>query len=391
MKKNILVAFGGISTEHEVSVITAIQAISALDENKYQILPFYASKEGSWFTGEALKDLKSYQDLKGIRNLGEQCHFEQNDLGQYCLSFGGGFLKKRTLWPIHAVLLAFHGSDGENGAFQGLFESMSIAYSGSGILASSVGMDKAAAKALCRSEKIPVVDDVIIYEHEWVNNTNGFISDIKKLGFPVFVKPARLGSSIGVQRVESEADLEDAIETCFRYDEKLIVEQAVYPLREINCSVLGNHKQAQASVCEQPKGSSEVLSFEDKYQGGSGTGKGMASAERLIPAPISEELTIKIQTLSIQIFKLLDASGVARLDFLVNSETDEVFFNEINTIPGSLSFYLWDKSDISFPDLLDRLIAVAEENHQVKNGRVRSYETNLLSTKAVTGIKGLKK
>ncbi|HKJ32936.1 MAG TPA: hypothetical protein VKA34_13960, partial [Balneolales bacterium] len=223
---------------------------------------------------------------------------------------------------------------------------------------------------------------------EWEQHQSEILKKVGNLSYPVFVKPDRLGSSIGVIQGKDEESTIEAIETAFRYDVKLIVEKAIIPVKEINCSVLGNFREANASVCEQPKGNTELLTFEDKYL--SGDGKGMASADRIIPAPISDELTHKIQNLSVEIFQTLEASGVARLDFLVNEETKEIYFNEINTIPGSFSFYLWDKSSYEFPKLLEKLIEIAIENHREKNGRVRSYETNLLSKKSVEGIKGLK-
>lgn len=199
-----------------------------------------------------------------------------------------------------------------------------------------------------------------------------------------------MGSSIGVKKVDNEEELIEAIEVAFRYDAHLLVEVAIQPLMEINCSVLGTAENCRASVCERPRGSTETLSFEDKYQSGARTDKGMASADRVIPADISAELTDRIRTMAVHTFKTFDASGVSRLDFLVNTDTEEVYFNEINTIPGSFSFYLWDKSDLNFTQLVEELISIALKRHQAKNGRIRSYNTNLLSEKAASGIKGLK-
>jgi D-alanine-D-alanine ligase len=210
------------------------------------------------------------------------------------------------------------------------------------------------------------------------------------LGFPLVVKPVNLGSSIGVKKVEDNEELIEAVEVAFRYDAHLLVEVAIQPLMEINCSVLGTAEDCRASVCERPLGTTETLSFEDKYQRGAGADKGMASADRVIPADISTELTTQIQSLALHTFKTFDASGVARLDFLVNTDTQDVYFNEINTTPGSFSFYLWAKSDLTFKQLVEELIVIALKRHQAKNGRIRSYETNLLSEKAATSIKGLK-
>lgn len=391
IEKNLLVAFGGASPEHEVSVLTALQAVAALEETEYHPLPLYITKSGKWLTGAPLLKLENYQDLKKLESMGTPCTFAHDEMGRSILLElkSKGIFNKPAHYSLYAVLTAFHGSEGENGSFQGLCEMFNIPYSGSGVFGSSIGMDKSAAKDLCRSYNIPVVPSVTFYESEWEKDENKIISEVKKLGYPVFVKPSRLGSSIGVIRAEDEAKAVEAIETAFRYDPKLLVEKAIVPLTEINCSVLGNPEEAGPSVCEQPKGKEELLSFEDKYLSGGG-GKGMASADRIIPAPISDELTTKIQALAVKTFKALGASGVARLDFLVNSETNEVYFNEINTIPGSFSFYLWDKSGYEFPELLKKLIDIAIREHKQKNGRIRSYETNLLSKKSVEGIKGLK-
>lgn len=390
-EQNILVAFGGVSPEHEVSVLTALQAVSALKETGYRPIPLFVTKSGKWLTGEPLLELENYQDMEKLESMGIPCTFAHDENGQAVLleTKSKGLFGKPVKHHLHCVLVAFHGSEGENGSFQGLCEMFNIPYTGSGVLGSSVGMDKSTAKDICRSYNIPVVPALTFYESEWAQNNQDILSQIKKLGYPVFVKPSRLGSSIGVIRANDEEKAVEAIETAFRYDPKLLIEKAVVPLTEINCSVLGTPEDAQASVCEQPKGKEELLSFEDKYLSGGG-GKGMASADRIIPAPISEKLTAKIQELAVTTFKTLGAAGVARLDFLINSETQDVYFNEINTIPGSFSFYLWDKSGYEFPELLKKLIDIAVIGHQQKNGRIRSYETNLLSKKSVEGIKGLK-
>lgn len=386
----ILVAFGGVSPEHEVSVISGIQAAMSLKENGTAVLPLYITKHGVWLTGESLLELSSYKDLKNIHNIAKSCSILVDTNGIPALQIvEKGFFAKPTLHPIKAILLAFHGSDGENGAFQGLCEQYNIAYSGSPVMASAIGMDKDSTKRLCREAGIPTVPGISFWESEWVAAKSSIVSKLNSLGFPLFVKPARLGSSIGVAKAMDEISLKEAIETAFRYDSKLVVEKAIQPLKEINCSVLGTAEENRPSVCEQPRGSSELLSFKDKYQANSG-GKGMASASRLIPAPISDEKTKEIQDLSCKIFSLLGCAGVARLDFLVNEETEEVYFNEINTIPGSLAFYLWEKTGLRFSSLVQELVDIAIKAHQQKNGRVRSYETNLLSEKSAKGLKGLK-
>lgn len=392
LSKNLVVAFGGISPEHEVSVLSAMQAMAALEKTEYNIVPLYITKSGRWLTGENLLDLSNYKDLKTLENNAGSCAFVTNQNGQTVLmqQYVKGLFAKPKSWPVYAVLCAFHGSDGENGAFQGICETYNIPYTSSGVLASSVGMDKVKAKNLCSVHDIPVAKSVDFYEKLWENNSEDTIADVEKIGYPIVVKPVNLGSSIGVNKVNNRQELIDAIETAFRYDAHLMAEQAIQPLMEINCSVLGTSTDCRASVCERPVGSAEFLSFQDKYQSGDSAAKGMASADRIIPADISDRLTKEIQDLAVKIFKTFGASGVVRIDFLVNADTKKVYFNEINTIPGSFSFYLWEKTKLSFTKLMIELIDIAIKKHQAKLGRVRSHDTNLLSEKAAKGIKGLK-
>lgn len=388
--KTLLVAFGGISPEHEVSVITAHQAIAALEESTYQITPLYITKNGRWMTGENLLDLKNFEDLNKLEDNCTPCSFAQNELGQpVLLEQKSGFFSKQKSTPIYAVLNAFHGSTGENGSFQGACEMFNIPCTGSGVMASAIGMDKVMAKNICRSHEIPVAGGVDFVEKNWIDDQKSIVNEIESLEYPVIVKPVHLGSSIGVEVVKDQEALILAVESAFKYDDHLLVEKVVTPLMEINCSVLGSSREQRTSVCERPLGKEELLSFQDKYMNDQ-EAKGMASADREIPANIPNDLTSAIQKTSIEVFKLLSCSGLARLDFLVNEKTHQYYFNEINTIPGSFSFYLWKESDITFKDLLLELVDIAVEDQNQKARRIQSYDTNLLSQKAVKGIKGLK-
>jgi D-alanine-D-alanine ligase len=390
--KNLIIAFGGVSPEHEVSVLTAIQAISSMQDSEYNLVPLYITKSGKWFTGQELLELETYKDLSKLEEVAIRCAFVKDEMGRTLLKQqdAKGLFSKPKSFQVYAVVCAFHGSQGENGAFQGICDSFNIPFTGSDVLASSLGMNKVKAKQICVANDIPVTDSLDFYESNWETDQKTIIKEAEILGYPLIVKPCSLGSSIGVSKADSKEELIDAVETAFRYDAHLLIEEAIQPLMEINCSVLGTADECRASVCEKPLGSSETLSFQDKYQRGEGADKGMASADRIIPADISSELTEEIRELAIRTFKTFGASGVARLDFLVNSDTEKVYFNEINTIPGSFSFYLWQKSDLSFKDLVEELVGIALKNHRQKNGRVQSYETNLLNEKAVKGIKGLK-
>lgn len=391
MNKNILVAFGGASPEHEVSVITAHQAIAALkNDSQFQVKPLYITKSGRWLTGDYLLELKHFTDLKKVEAQANPCAFSQNEFGATVLKEKSkSWFSGRDETAIDTVLIAFHGSKGENGAFQGICEMYNLPYTGSGVMGSSIGMDKVAAKSICRDHGVAVVDGVDFFETDWVENRSGIIDKIEGLTYPVIIKPVHLGSSIGVEIVKDRDSLIRAVETSFKYDHHILVEKVVKPLMEINCSVLGSSHQNRASVCERPIGKEEILSFKDKYMS-ERSAKGMASADRIIPADISESLSEDIRNCSQKIFGLLACSGVARLDFLVDSDSLQFYFNEINTIPGSFSFYLWKESGISFSDLLKEMIELAQSEHRNKGRQIQSYDTNLLNTKAVKGMKGLK-
>ena len=388
-KHPILIAFGGISPEHEVSVLTALQAKAALEPTGHPLLPLYISKSGQWFTGAPLFDLELYKDLSKLEQTATPCAFAVDEDGRTVLrEESKGLFHRPKSHAVDCVLVAFHGSSGENGAFQGVCEQFNLPYTGSDVASSAIGMDKIRTKQLCRQAGIPVVDDVPIREADWIADAPSTLAAIRALGYPVIIKPARLGSSIGVHRCTNDDETEAAIEDTFRYDEWILAEKAIHPLTEINCSVMGTPENPQASVCEQPLGTTTHLTFQDKYQ--SQRGKGMASADRIIPANIPDELAAAIQSSAKTIFQTLGASGISRLDFLLQTDTNTFYFNEINTIPGSFSFYLWKESGISFDQLLLESIRIAKLQHQKRTGRVRSYDTNLLSEKAASGIKGLK-
>ncbi len=397
---NVAVVFGGTSPEHEVSVISSHQAIAALDPMRYRPVPVYLSKDGSWYIGESLKNIAEFQNLDQLCKKAERVvvGFEHNRLK--LIPENQPFIGRKS--PVYAdvVLLGLHGGAGEDGGLQGLCETFNVPYTGSGVFASALGMDKEMSKHVCRQLDIPVVDFLPVHEHDWQGNEESVMASIEStLGYSMVVKPARLGSSIGISFATNRAELDQAIEEAFRYDSKIVVEKAVDNLVEINCSVLGDLKDALPSVLEQPVADSEdLLSFGDKYMRGSSGGKGrksggavgMASLDRIIPAPLGETATREIQELAVRVFQSFECAGLARIDFLTDSKSGEVFFNEINTIPGSFSFYLWDKLGVDFSELMHRLIQLAMRRHQGNNSRVRSYDVNLLSSKNLSGLKGAK-
>jgi D-alanine-D-alanine ligase len=279
-----------------------------------------------------------------------------------------------------------HGSNGEDGTLQGLFELANVPYSGCDVASAAVSMDKRLARTTLRGAGLPVLDDVAVARARWLASAGDVCVDLEAApGYPMYVKPLRLGSSIGVSRVETRAQLDVALDLAFRYDTSVLAEAAQDGIIEINCSVLGRGDDVEVSVCEQPT-STGTLSYADKYlSGGKGKGgakapaTGMKSAQRVIPAPISETLTRRIQDAATAAFRAIGASGVARVDFLVSPGRDSFLINELNTLPGSLSFYLWEASGMTFAALLDRLVAMATERHREREATTSSIDTWLLT------------
>jgi len=399
------VFFGGQSPEHEVSVISGLQAAAALVEESYPVTPVYVSKGGRFYAGQHLMDIGNYEDLNEVVGNAQEISVSPGPGRSLKLtSLDSGIFSRSQEWTVDVAFLVFHGGSGENGALQGLCESMGVPFTGSGVLASSVGMDKIRSKILCREAGIDVVDWVSVSQTSWSGNEEREMDNIEaKIGFPAIVKPVHLGSSIGISKVENREQLDAAVEEAFRYDAIVLVESCIANLREINCSVLGDADFNQVSVLEEPVGSGGLLSFSDKYmredadsKTGSGGAKrtsgseGMASLDRIIPAPVSDQVAEQISSMARTIFSTLDGCGVCRIDFLMNDETGEIFFNEINTIPGSLSFYLWEPTGLAFSDLVSRLIELAVDRFENRIRRVRTYDVNLLAQRSTKGLKGSK-
>lgn len=406
---NVGVALGGVAPEHEVSVISALQAAAALDRACYDPVPIYIAKDGTWYTGEALLDVDRYADLDDLLDDAVPVALCPTPHGRLELleNRDAGAFERLSRPPrrfrVDVMLLGLHGGPGEDGGLQGLCETFNVPYTSTGVFGSALGMDKVVSKRVCREADIPVVDFVPFREEDWAYQEEAGLDECEDvLGYPVVVKPARCGSSIGIVRADDRAELDAGIEDAFRYDDKVIVERAVTELREINCSVLGDRHEATPSVLEEPKPSDdELLTFQDKYMREEGEGAkdgggaktadegpgGMASQDRIIPAGLSDEWTEGIQDLAVRLFHLFECAGVVRIDFMIDEATDELYFNEINTIPGSFSFYLWEPSGVSFDELLDRLVEIARRRHREQNGRVQTHDVNLLSEKSLKGLK----
>lgn len=390
-KLNIGVMFGGRTVEHEVSVITGLQAIENMDKEKYNVIPIYVSRDGNWYTGDELLNIKNYKDLDSLLGSAKKVFLPSVPSmgGLYFYPFKTGLFKKEPEFiKLDVIFPAFHGMHGEDGTMQGLFEIAGIPYAGSSVIGSAVGMDKIIMKDIFKANDIPIVEYTWFLRNDYQKDSRSVLDNIeRKLKYPMFVKPANLGSSIGISRAVDRKTLVDAIEIAIRYDRKVIVEQGVSEPIEINCSCLGLDDDISVSLCEQPYSWQEFLSYDDKYMRGSSS-KGMKSATRKIPAPIPDEKTEEIKRLTAKVFKVLDCSGVSRVDFLIDRDSMNVYVNEINTIPGSFAFYLWEPCGISFKQLIDRLIDIAIKRHKERNENMYTYDTELLHKASMGGAKG---
>lgn len=390
MKTNVAVFFGGRSVEHEISVLSALQAINAFDKEKYEVVPVYISKEGRWFTGPALLDIENYKDMKALEKKAEEV-FMKPVYGDYNLykARTGLFNKgNSTVCELHAAIPVVHGTNCEDGIFEGVLETIGIPFAGCDTLSSALGMDKIMMKKILQTEEIPVVDFVWTTDKGWGLNREDVIEKVeKKLGYPVIVKPADLGSSVGIGRADNREQLIDKINDAEKFSERIIIEKCIEQLQEINCSVLGDSEECRASILEEPIKSGEILSYTDKYMGGSKTeGRGMAVSDKRIPADLPDEVTDRIRKMATDTFKALSCHGVSRIDVMIDKASGEIYVNEINTIPGSLSYYLWEASGISFPELMDRLVKLAYKRKREIDRKTFSYDTNIFTMKG--GVKG---
>lgn len=388
---NIGVMFGGRSVEHEVSIVTGLQVVENIDKSKYDVTPIYVSKNGDWYTGDEILDIKNYKDINSLLLKARKVFLlPVPSMGKlYFYPFKTGLFKKEAEFiKLDVIFPAFHGMHGEDGTMQGLFEVANIPYVGSAVTGSAVGMDKIIMKDIFKANGIPVVNYTWFFRKDYESDGKSVIDRIEgALKYPVFVKPANLGSSIGISKASDRASLQRAIEVACKYDRKVIVEEGVQNPIEINCSCLGMDDDVMASVCEQPVSWEDFLSYDDKYMRGNSS-KGMKSASRKIPAPIPDDKTEEIRNLTMKVFRVLDCSGVARVDFLMEKDSMKVYVNEINTIPGSLAFYLWEPCGISFRELLDKLIELALKSHKDKNENIYTYDTELLFKISSGGTKG---
>ncbi len=396
MKIKVGIIFGGNSVEHEVSIITAVQAMSFLDKEKYEAVPIYITKEGTWYTSPLLKDMESFKNLDMISSIAKEvCLIKKNN--EFVLQKVSG-LFKGVVDTIDVAIPIVHGKGVEDGSLAGYLELVGIPYAGPSMLGAAIGQDKVVQKQLLAAAGINVPKYVWFYDNEYQTDEKRIIKEIEKLHYPVIVKPARLGSSIGITVAKNEQELKDSIEEAITYDAKIVVEEVIQDLQEIDCAVLGNHELQTVGELGEVATSNDFLTFEDKYLGDGTKNKVKTPAKTSgkvstngfhIPAKLSKALETEIKETSIQAFKLLNLSGVTRFDYLVDKKNKKVYLNEPNTIPGCLAFFFFKPVGKTYTMLLDEMITTAIKDYKNEQKRTTRFDSNILST--YNGSKGSKK
>ena len=394
MKTVVGVFFGGKSVEHEVSIISALQVIENLDREKYEVVPVYISKDNKFYISELLTKIEEFKNLDNINRIANEVYFTHKDSKLIACTKG---LFSRKIASIDIAFPVVHGLNVEDGTLEGFLEMYNIPYVGCDVCASAVGMNKIIFKKVLEASNIPVIeyDTLNISEFE-EDEEKAYQKITSKLELPVIVKPANLGSSVGIEIIKEKSEFKEKMQQVFEFCENVLVERCVTNLREINCSVLGNYSEQEVSVLEEPIKNDEILSYKDKYMSGGAKGgklgqkfgqkfgpkfgtkaSGMASLSRKIPAELTKNQEDEIYTLAVDTFRALNCEGISRIDFILDN--DKIYVNEINTIPGSLSYYLWQPKGIEFPQLLDKAIRYAIKRKERRDKITYSTDVNILN------------
>ena len=400
MKIKVGVIFGGESVEHEVSIISAIQAMKQIDEEKYEIVPIYITKDREWYTGNILKDIDTFKDIDMIKRFCSNVVLYCNK-GRYVLQNKNGLIRKE-IQEIDIAFPVVHGTNVEDGVLQGYLQTIGIPFVGPNVYAAVAGQDKSVMKDIWKNAGLPMTEYFSFYDVDYNGDSEEIIKRAKKIGFPLIVKPSSTGSSVGISVCEDVESLKEAIEDAINYDNKIIIEEVVKNLKEVNIAVLGNYENQTVSEIEEVLSGNKFLTFEDKYIGNgknskvkgvkSTASKGMASTNRKLPADLTKKTKEEIENIAVRAFKALGSSGNSRIDFLIDSKTNKVYINEINSIPGSLAFYLWDAKGINFTSILDDMINIGIKDYKKRINKTHSFESNILQGFANTaGIKSSKK
>lgn len=395
MKIKIGLLFGGNSVEHEVSIISALQAKESFNKEKYEIIPIYITKNNEMYVGEKIGEIEEYKNIKSLINKSQRIILVKNENKVELIKYPFKIFGNNVYDYIDVAFPVVHGTNVEDGTLQGYLNMLNIPYVGCDVLSSAVGMDKYVMKTVLKDNDINVLDCLVFTLKDYSDVDKIKDKVLNKFEFPVIIKPIDLGSSIGIKKANNEEELIEAIDYAFTFAGKILIERAVVNLREINCAVLGDYEEAVCSECEEPVGSDEILSFSDKYlSNGSKSskttshGKGMANLQRKLPADISKEMKEKIQNMALKTFKVLGCSGVSRIDFILDGE--DVYVNEINTIPGSLAFYLFEAQGKKYEEELDKLVNLALKREREQKSITYTFDSNILESVNIKGTKGAK-
>ncbi len=396
MKIKLAVIFGGKSVEHEISIISALQAIRHLNKEKYEVIPVYISKSNEMYYGEDLVNIEEYSNLSNLLKKSKKVMFYTQGGKTYLKKAETKLFQKDIITEVDIAFPIVHGTNCEDGTLHGYLKMMNLPLVGCDLTASAIGMDKYYMKTVFKDNGIPVLDCKCYTARDFALSPDDVADSIEKsIPYPVIVKPVNLGSSVGISKASDRNELIESLQNAFNFAGKVLIERAVQNLKEVNCSVLGDCDEARASECEEPVGSDNILSYEDKYtsgsKGGSKTGsKGMASLKRKIPADITDSQRDTIRKMAVDAFKCLGCNGIVRIDFMIDTISGEIFLNEINTIPGSLSFYLWEPLGVSYTDLLDSMIDLGLKRHREQEEISYAFDTNVLEGMSFGGSKGSK-
>ena len=400
MRLNLGIIFGGRSVEHEISIITALQCIESIDQERFHIIPIYLAKNGKWYSGPELFDLNNFRNLDWLTSKSREVVVNQSVGASELWLMPKHFFQSKKVLKVDLLFPITHGTFGEDGTLQGLFETMNVPYVGCNPLASAISMDKVATKYLLAALGVKALDYFWFYNNQWFEDKTEVLNRIKdKLAYPLIVKPVTLGSSIGVSVANDDLRLEQAIDLAARLSGKILIEPKINNLKEINCAVLGDNYEVEVSVCEEPLATGDILSYQDKYGSGgfdkaggvkkfkglknAGANKlqgAMSDASRKIPADITKQLSDHIREIAKKVFIGLGCSGVVRFDFLLDQDSNELYLCEMNAIPGSLAFYLWEATGKKYPELLESLFNLAMKKHRETNNLITSYDKNILKT-----------
>lgn len=393
MKIRVGVFFGGKSVEHEVSVISGLQAFNSFNRDKYEPIPIYITKDNELYTGDAVGDISNYKNIPALLQKSIRVFFMCEQGQVQLIRYPAKKIGNSVVAQIDVAFPVVHGANVEDGSLQGFLRHYNIPIVGCDVAASAVTMDKYIMKTVLKDNGIPVLDCVTLNVREYEGDEEAAYNKVEsKISYPVIVKPVNLGSSVGIKVAKDREALREALEYAFTFGARVLIEHAITNLREINCAVLGDYEQAQASECEEPISSDEILSYEDKYVAGDKSGsEGMRTAKRELPANLTPEKREEIRRMAVETFQVLNCNGVSRIDFMIDRDTDQVYVNEINPIPGSLAFYLWEALDKPYAELLDDMVQLALKREREEKSVLTSFDSNILQNANLSGAKGVKK